>query len=71
MTSQLCNHCGLFRFIRMLVRKIEFKHEKLTIKNQNLCAKLDLYGSVYHNINRIEMINNMRQCSRIYYSNVS
>jgi hypothetical protein len=31
----------------------------------------DVYGSAIHNINRIEMTNKMRPCSRIYYSNVS
>jgi hypothetical protein len=33
--------------------------------------KLDVHGSVHHNINRIEITNQMQPCSRIYYSNVS
>ena len=33
--------------------------------------KLDVHGSVHHNINLIEINNKMRPCSRIYYSNVS
>jgi hypothetical protein len=32
---------------------------------------LDVHGSVHHNINRIEITNKMRPCSRIYYSKVS
>jgi len=36
-----------------------------------MMMKLDVHGSVHHNINRIEITNKMRQCSRIYYSNVS
>jgi hypothetical protein len=31
----------------------------------------DVHGSVHYNINRIEITNKMRPCSRIYYSNVS
>jgi len=30
--------------------------------------KLDVHVSVHHNINRIEITNKMRPCSRIYYS---
>jgi len=33
--------------------------------------RLDVYGSVHRNINRIEITNKMRPCSKIYYSNVS
>jgi hypothetical protein len=33
--------------------------------------KLDVHGSIHHNINRTEITNKMRLCSRIYYSNVS
>jgi len=32
---------------------------------------LDVHGSVHRNINLIERTNKMRQCSRIYYFNVS
>ena len=33
--------------------------------------KLVVHGSVHHNINRIEITNKMRPCSKSYYSNVS
>jgi len=36
-----------------------------------LMVNTDVHGSVHHNINRIEITNKMRPCSRNYYSNVS
>jgi hypothetical protein len=33
--------------------------------------KLDIHGSINHNINRTEITHEMRLCSRIYYSSVS
>jgi len=33
--------------------------------------KLDVHGSVHHNIDLTEITTKMRRCSRIYYSNVS
>jgi hypothetical protein len=32
---------------------------------------LDVHGSVHYSINRIEINNKLRPCSRIYYSNIS
>ena len=34
-------------------------------------AKLDVHGSMHHNINLIEITNKMQPCSRIYYFSVS
>ena len=34
-------------------------------------SKLDVHGSMHHNINLTEITNKMRPCSRIYYSTVS
>jgi len=33
--------------------------------------RLDVHGSVHHNIHRTEITNKTRPCSRIYYSDVS
>ena len=36
-----------------------------------LKTDLDIHGSVYHNLNCIEITKKMRPCTRVYYSNVS
>jgi len=46
-----------------------FTNILLTLQKKGF--KLDVHGSVHHNINLIEITNKMRPCSRIYYSNVS
>jgi hypothetical protein len=38
---------------------------------QRFSYLLDVRGSLHHNINLIKRSNEMQQCSRIYYSNVS
>jgi len=51
---------------------------KLYVTNSEVCkiklvrySNIDIHGSMHRNINVIERTNKMRQCSRIYYSNVS
>ena len=48
-----------------------YKIEALFPVGFKFVMSLDVHGSVHHNINPTEITNNMRPCSRIYYSNVS
>jgi len=42
-----------------------------SISRSTTFIKLDVHGSLHHNINLIEITNQMGPCIRIYYSDVS
>jgi hypothetical protein len=60
-----------FRNEKILRRYILTKTQKLIVglkinQTRLTVTGFDVHGSVHHNLNRVEITNKMRQCSRIY-----
>jgi hypothetical protein len=60
----------LGRPLKRLLNEAETGLSRPNSLRKMMTVKLDVHGSVHHNINRIEITNKMGPCSRIYYSSV-
>ena len=67
----ICFSGGLW--VRNCIKYITYEREctRSILVKQLAYFKLDVYGSVHHNTNLIEMTNKMQLCRAIYYSIVS
>jgi len=61
--------CDEFSKMSWMLRNKMFCDLHMTSATERYLDKLDVHGSVHHNINLMEITNKMRPCSKIYYSN--